>query len=182
MLPAPSSSLQPGKDYLQLRTQYMFRHHGFSPSCPWHLTFESVFRPDQEWDACSHGWLWRMSLGIAADSLLLGSMSSAVFSPALFLFLIPLSLTMPKAWQGHPGAPAALKTCWSLLLRVLSHGLMNIKDRMLVVFYFFSSIAVSLLRCFQGFIEACKMYVCFHRQRLWLCKSKQCRSVQYFLV
>lgn len=101
--------------------------------------------------------------------------------PAPILVLAPLSLMVPKAWQGYPGAPAALKTVWSLLLRVLSHGLVNIKDRMLVVL-FFSSTAVSLIRCSQAFIEAYKMYVCFHRQRLWLCKSKQCRSAQYFLV
>lgn len=48
--------------------------------------------------------------------------------------------------------------------------------------FIFSSTAVSLIRCSQAFIEAYKMYVCFHRQRLWLCKSKQCRSAQYFLV
>lgn len=37
---------------------------------------------DQEWDIRSRGLLWRMSLRIAADGLLLGSVSSAVFSPA----------------------------------------------------------------------------------------------------
>lgn len=124
--------------------------------------------------ACFGRCLWELPL----TAFYLGAGARCAFPT---LVLDPLSLMVPKAWQGHPGAPAALKTCWSLLIRVLKHGLMNIKDGVLVVL-FLSSTAVGLIRCSQGFIEAYKMYVCFHRQRLWLCKSKQCHSAQYFLV
>lgn len=137
---------------------------------------------DQEWDTCSHGLLWRMSLGLAADSLLLGSMSSAVFSPAPAP--VPCSPFSDGA-RGQTGAPGGSCSLKDLLIPAFKGPELwpdEHQRQKAGCFYFFSSTAVSLIRCSQGFIEAYKIYVCFHQQRLWLCKSKQCRSVQYFLV
>lgn len=172
------SFLLPWKD-VWVGTQYMcFRHPRFCPLCPRHLTSESF--SDQEfniWSVAGFGG----PLGIAADSPVLRDVSSAVLSPASALFPGPLSLTVPSAWQGHlgllqPERPADLcfSGSWATAWWASEKGCR--------LFYFFSSTTVGLNRCSRGFLEAYNVYVFFHQQRLWLCKSKQCCLVEYFLV
>lgn len=124
-----------------------------------------------------------MSVGIVADSSLPRSMSSTVFLPCPCPVLCSLFFDSARGLAGAPGAPAAWETCWSLHLRVISRGLMNIKDRMLVVLFFFLAPQLSVwldvlrtsyrhIKCVFSFID--KGYDC--------ASPNSIRSAEYFLV
>lgn len=162
------SLLHSGKDHFQVRISIFlcFRHHGFCLPCPWQLTSESIFRP-----RIKHSFpclLWRVFLGIVADSLLLRSMSSTVFCLApVPTSLFPLSVSA----QGLAGALGGFCSLKDLLIPAFKgfEPCLDKHQRQDVgcfIYLFFSFTAVSLIRCSQGFREAYKMCVCFQRQRL----------------
>lgn len=107
-----------------------------------------------------------MSLKIAADSLLLGSVSSAVFFPAPVP--VPCSPFSDGA-RGLAGAPWSSCSLKDLVIPAFKGPQLWPHEHQRQdagCFYFLSSTAVSLISSSQAFTEAYKMYVCFHRQRL----------------
>lgn len=161
------------------------RHHGFFLLCPLCLTSESVFWARVSLDCFSYlAWkdaLWELLLA----ATLLKSVSFAGVLPTLPFSVRCASFSdSPQGLSGTRHDSSSLRAlailaffmCWAWP-QPNKHQRQDAD-----CFYSCSSKSVSLIRCSKGSVQAYQMYIFFAQQRLWLCKSKQCHSVEYFLV